>query len=79
MEHETMKCYKYYLLHRPPMPGAFPNEKDNQPLEIVDFGKKRKTDDNTIIPEAWGYVVYEKPLSVTEILEYELEGIILEK
>lgn len=64
------KKYKYYLLERPPMPGAFPNEKSNPPIEIIAFDEKRRIDEQEI--SVWGYVSYEKPLSLQEIEDYEL-------
>lgn len=52
------------------MLGAFPNKKDNLPIEFIAFDEKRRIDEQKI--SAWGYVSYEKPLSQQEIEDYEL-------
>jgi len=57
------KLYRYYLTQRPPSPGTFPKGT----TDIVSF------DDKT--DGAWGYVEYDKPLTETQISDYELTEI----
>lgn len=77
MDTEKRMLYRYYLLERLPMPGAFPNKKDNPPIEIVAFNERIEIlffteNDGVKMGYSWGCVSYEKPLSAKEIEDYEL-------
>ena len=61
---------RYYLTERGPSLGTQPRGE----IEIVDFGKKILTEE--IGWEVWGYVEYEKPLTPTQISNYELIEVI---
>ena len=58
--------FKYYCLMRPVGPGSVPRG-------FVDWGE---LDHNVIIPSinhgAWGWVIYEEPLTSYEMSSYEL-------
>ena len=58
--------YRYYMLFRPPMPGAIPKGA----CEVVDFPDKRYCPE--VDRTAWGYVEYEQPLSPQEVVRYEM-------
>ena len=60
------KVYRYYCLHRPPMPGTVPRGM----VKIEDYGDRVAVKE--IDRHAWGYVEYERRLSANEIGEYEL-------
>ena len=62
---ESMK--RYYLLHRPAMPGTVPTKKG---MKICNFDFRKYVQE--IKREAWGFVEYLKPLTKEEIKEYEL-------
>ena len=62
-----MAEYKYFCPMRPPQPGAVPKEG----LQYVEFFKGRKYVFQ-IKEMAWGYVVYNRPLTAEEIADYEL-------
>lgn len=59
--------YDYYMLSRPPMPGAMPRE---GLIAIEDFGDKQ------VVPElkraAWGKLTYDRMLTEDELERYEL-------
>lgn len=59
--------YRYYMLMRPPQPGAFPKGA----IELKDFGQR------VYIPEigreAWAMLVYDHKLDNETIWEYELK------
>lgn len=59
--------FKYYMILRPPMPGAMPR---NNLTDMKDFG------DRTYAPEigreAWGWITYSEPLSKKDIEHYDL-------
>ena len=59
--------YVYYTIMRPPMPGGVPKGA----IEYKDFGERTYVSD--IERTAWGYVVYDRPLTEDEIWEYELQ------
>ena len=61
------KRYVYYMLMRPPMPGAMPN---NGLADFKDFGDKIYI--REIDREAWGKLVYMRQLSDEEVWNYEL-------
>ena len=61
-----MNLFRYYLIMRPPMPGAQPGGVWN----VCDFGEKVLV--ASINREAWGYVEYKQPLSSDDVKRYEL-------
>lgn len=58
--------FRYYLTQRSPSLGTQPRGTTN----VVDYGKKILTEE--IGWEVWGYVEYKKPLTPTQISNYEL-------
>ncbi|WP_036599584.1 hypothetical protein [Oribacterium sp. oral taxon 078] len=62
-----MKLYKYYLLRRPPAPGALPTK---GLFRIKDFNGCKLC--KRIMNEAWGLALYTRPLEPEEIRQYEL-------
>lgn len=62
-----MKLHKYYSVLRPVMPGAYPN---HDVVQIINF------DDRTycekIEQNAWGYILFQVPLTEKEVEDYEL-------
>ncbi len=69
--------YKYYSLERPISIGTYPKNKDNKMIAFENFEnnsrciKKEICDSNNIFM-AWGYLLFEKPLTDKEISDYEL-------
>ena len=61
-----MKLYKYYLLRRPPAPGALPTK---GLFRIKDFGMKKEIEGTM---HAWGYALYTRRLEPEEVKQYEL-------
>ena len=59
--------YKYYCVHRPPMPGAIPNRGI---IEIKDNDRRERMEGSPC--DVWGYVVYDRELTEKEISDYEL-------
>ena len=63
---QTMDRYRYYCLLRPVGPGSVPPG-------FIDWGE---CDPEKVIPEigrgAWGWVEYERELTLAEIADYEL-------
>ena len=61
------KGYVYYMTQRPPSPGAMPRK---GLVDMKDFGTK------ILVPilniEAWGKIIYDRPLTDDEIWNYEL-------
>ena len=62
-----MMGYIYYCPMRPPAPGAIPTL---GLVHISVYDKRRY--DMTIDRMVWGFVVYNRPLSPSEVDEYEL-------
>ena len=61
---------KYFSIERPVAPGTYPKPKDNPVTETWNFNGPVFCEQ--IGREAWGYVVYEKPLSEDEVCAYDL-------
>mgnify|MGYP001303956948 CR=1 FL=1 len=61
---------KYYSTQRPIGPGTYPKPQDNNIIEIKNFNKKEKIEKEDI--NAYGYIVYEKPLMPAAARTYEL-------
>lgn len=66
-EADTMIIYRYYLTQRPPGPGTFPKQ---GALHLSEFARKTMVD--KINRRAWGYVDYNRRLSVQEVHQYEM-------
>ena len=61
---------KYYNTQRPIGPGTYPKPQDNKVIEIKNFDKKEKIENENI--SAYGYIKYEKPLMPSAAKAYEL-------
>lgn len=61
---------KYYNTQRPIGPGTYPKPQDNKIIEIKNFDKKEKIENENI--SAYGYIKYEKPLMPAAAKAYEL-------
>lgn len=61
---------KYYNTQRPIGPGTYPKPQDNKVIEIKNFDKKEKIENENI--SAYGYIKYEKPLMPAAAKTYEL-------
>lgn len=69
--------YKYYSLERPVSIGTYPKNPKNKLLAFENFEKdnqcvKQLVRDNDMCFNAWGYLLFEKPLTDKEIKDYEL-------
>lgn len=60
----------YYSIHRPIGPGTFPKVNGIKILEIRNYDYRQYVND--IGREAWGYIVYDAPISEAEARQYEL-------
>jgi len=63
--------HKYYSTQRPVDIGAFPKT-ESGPVQIVNFDKRDWMENSTF--KAWGYLVYNAPLSEKQIDDYELRA-----
>ena len=63
------KLFGYYMLYRPPMPGAFPRG----PVAADAYDDHPYKED--IRHNVWGAVWYERELTEKEIMDYELAAI----
>lgn len=61
---------RYYSILRPISIGTYPKPKDNEVLKINNFDNRSYCKD--IDREAWGFIDYEKPLSLEDLEKYEL-------
>lgn len=69
--------YKYYSLERPVSIGTYPKSSDNKMIAFENFENdnqciKKTIRDNDKTFNAWGYLLFEKPLSAKEVNDYEL-------
>lgn len=60
----------YYSTQRPIGPGTYPKPQENKVIEIKNFAKKEKIENENI--SAYGYIKYEKPLMPAAAKAYEL-------
>lgn len=60
----------YYSTQRPIGPETYPKPQDNKVIEIKNFDKKEKIENENI--SAYGYIKYEKPLMPAAAKTYEL-------
>jgi len=63
--------YKYYSTQRPVDIGTFPKT-DRNPIQIVNFNKRQSVELGRF--QAWGYLVYDAPLTGKQIDDYELRA-----
>lgn len=63
-----MTLYKHYAMGRPPRLGAIPSKG----LRFAKSYGERRGDCMGGMVRAWGWALYERPLSIDELLSYEL-------
>lgn len=64
-------AYRYYSTQRPVDIGTFPKT-ENGPLYLVNFDKPESVEQGRFL--AWGYLVYDAPLTEKQIGDYELRA-----
>nr|WP_207750678.1 hypothetical protein [Anaeromonas gelatinilytica] len=64
-------AYKYYSTQRPVDIGTFPKT-ENGPLYLVNFDKRESVEQGRFL--AWGYLVYDAPLTEKQMTDYELRA-----
>lgn len=64
-------AYRYYSTQRPVDIGTFPKT-ENGPLYLVNFDKRESVEQGRFL--AWGYLVYDAPLTEKQIGDYELRA-----
>lgn len=62
-------AYRYYSTQRPVDIGTFP-QTETGPVRFENFGSRRFVEQDQFM--AWGYLVYDAPLSEKQIGDYEL-------
>jgi len=62
-------AYKYYSTQRPVDIGTFPKT-DGGPVRFENFDKRENVEQGQF--KAWGYLVYDAPLTAKQIYDYEL-------
>ena len=58
--------FRYFTLYRPPMLGAIPSGA----IEVFSYDDRHYIED--VQHDAWGYAVYDHPLTEAQISDYEL-------
>ncbi len=66
------ELYKYYSTHRPVDLGTYPKPDDNKPVEILNYDKDGRIPVEGGVFEAWGELIYAKPLTAEQQSDYEL-------
>ena len=61
---------KYYSTQRPVVPGNFPEPDDNKVVAIHNYDSKTYCE--AIGQKVWGYVEYEKPISLEAAIDFDL-------
>lgn len=64
-------AYKFYSTQRPVDIGTFPKT-ENGPLYLVNFDKRESVEQGRFL--AWGYLVYDAPLTEKQMADYELRA-----
>lgn len=64
-------AYRYYSTQRPVDIGTFPKT-ENGPLYFVNFDKRDSVEQGRFL--AWGYLVYDAPLTEKQMADYELRA-----
>ena len=67
---DSICSYKYYSTQRPIDIATYPKPIENTPLQIVNFDERDKVEYERFL--AWGYLVYDSPLTEKQIDDYEL-------
>jgi len=62
-------AYRYYSTQRPVDIGTFPKT-ENGPVRFENFDKREDVEQGQF--KAWGYLVYDAPLTAKQIYDYEL-------
>ncbi|MDU5423488.1 MAG: hypothetical protein E6123_01350 [Clostridiales bacterium] len=62
--------YKYYSTQRPVDIGTFPKNHSNRPQEVCNYDGRIPVEGGAFL--AWGELTYGKPLTETEVSDYEL-------
>ena len=62
-------AYKYYSTQRPVDIGTYPKT-DGGPVRLENFDKREDVEQGQF--KAWGYLVYDAPLTAKQIYDYEL-------
>ncbi len=65
------EVYKYYSTQRPVDIGTFPKTA-NGPIRIFNYAGRENVESGSI--KAWGFLVYDAPLTEKQIAEYELRA-----
>lgn len=68
-----MKGYKYYSTQRPISLMTYPNPPDNRPVEVLNYDCDTRIAVQGENFQAWGELVYLKPLTERQISDYELK------
>ena len=64
-----MKEYVYYSTQRPIAPGTHPKE---GVIQLHNYDKRSPVHTPTGIKDAWGYLIYNRELTLKEVCDYEL-------
>ena len=64
-------AYRYYSTQRPVDIGTFPKT-ENGPLYLMNFDKRESVEQGQV--QAWGYLVYDAPLTEKQMGDYELRA-----
>lgn len=64
-------AYRYYSTQRPVDIGTFPKT-ENGPLYLMNFDKRDSVEQGRFL--AWGYLVYDAPLTEKQMADYELRA-----
>ena len=70
-EGQSTAGYKYYSTQRPVDIGTYPKPPDNLPVKISNYDERIWVEHESL--RAWGELIYEKPLTVSQIHDYELK------
>ena len=65
--------YKYYSTQRPVDIGTYPKDFANKPIEIKNFDERIYVELENDSFRAWGYLIYNQPLTQKQIDDYELK------
>lgn len=66
------ELYQYYSTQRPIGPGTYPKPQDNPPLKVVNYDVDNRIQVEGEVFQAWGEVIYAKPLTDRQQYDYEL-------
>lgn len=66
------ELYKYYSTHRPVGLGTYPKPADNEPVKITNYDVDSRIPVEGGAFDAWGELIYAKPLTDEQQADYEL-------